>query len=231
MAMCWRSWPALREPTHLSAPSSWRTLMSITLTSETKSIMCHVASVLNDACSCNCLFGLLLSLFPFLLLSLYLAHLCSFPSLLLVLLLSLFCLDLSCPPTLWSIVTLCITLYSWRGCFPPPCILLFSCCTAWKIYLHGVWFTVGFLYNFQTEPAVYSADLKNETKYKMPDCDSWCFSVFPGAMCRGRIGGSWGLSWTGIIMRCLWRSQAAWSVCRWAAALSTATARSESTIQ
>lgn len=114
---------------------------------------------------------------------------------------------------------------------PPPCILLFSCCTAWKIYLHGVWFTVGFLYNFQTEPAVYSADLKNETKYKMPDCDSWCFSVFPGAMCRGRIGGSWGLSWTGIIMRCLWRSQAAWSVCRWAAALSTATARSESTIQ
>lgn len=45
--------------------------MSITLTSETKSIMCHVASVLNDACSCNCLFGLLLSLFPFLLFSLY----------------------------------------------------------------------------------------------------------------------------------------------------------------
>ena len=34
--------------------------------------------------------------------------LCSFASLLL----SVFCLDLSCPPTLWYIVTLCITLYS-----------------------------------------------------------------------------------------------------------------------
>lgn len=155
MAMCWRSWPAPREPTRPLAPNSWRTLTSTTPTSQTISIQSPFLSFMS---------------FSFLSLSstLYLSHTfflffsfyrlsCFF------FLLSVFCLDLSCPPILQSIVTLCITLYSSRGFF---FFLLFSDCTAWNVYLHWVRFTAGSLYNFQTVAVVCSADLKMKQKSK-----------------------------------------------------------------
>lgn len=57
------------------------------------------------------------------------------------------------------------------------------------------------------------------------------FLLFLDATCRGRTGGCWASSWIGITTRCSWRSPAVWSACRWAAAPTTAPARSESPVE
>ena len=152
------------------------------------------------------------------------------------LVLPVLCLDLPCPPTLWSIVALCITLYSSRGCFFFfPCLPLFSDCTPCEADLHALRLTAGFLYNFHTVPVVCSADLKMKwNRKRLILTVGFCFffpSVFLDATCRGRTGGCSASSWIGITTRCSWRSPAVWSACRWAAAPTTAPARSESPIE
>ena len=116
-----------------------------------------------------------------------------------------------------------------------PCLPLFSDCTPCEADLHALRLTAGFLYNFHTVPVVCSADLKMKwNRKRLILTVGFCFffpSVFLDATCRGRTGGCSASSWIGITTRCSWRSPAVWSACRWAAAPTTAPARSESPIE
>lgn len=143
------------------------------------------------------------------------------------LLLCVFSPDWPCSPTLWSVLTLCITLCSWRGC----AFFVFCFLTAQLVKSistecesHTFWL---FSDSVLTVSVICRVDFKNKTKFKTSDLCvlSVCFL---DATCGGRTGGCWVSSWIGIIMHCSWRSPAAWSACRWAAVPTTAIARSES---
>lgn len=100
---------------------------------------------------------------------------------LLPLLLSVFCLHLPCPPTLWSIVTLCITPYSSRGCFFfcfPTAQLVESICVQFDSQ-------PAFCIIFRLCRSSAALILKMEPNRKMSDLDSWCLVSVPRCNVRG----------------------------------------------
>lgn len=228
--MCSKSWPAQREPTHPSAPSSWRTSTSTTLTSQTISPGLSFSSLSLIVCPLFFLFCIYILNFLNLCLCPLLSIFSSFP------------LFFSFSPPLcalpWSVLpthslVYCNTLHhpvQLEGMCFFFCLLLFSDCT--ESNSMGSQPASCIIFRLcQPSAALILFYFLNETKWKMSDHDSWCFSVFLDATCGGRTGGCWVLSWTGITMPCLWPSPAVWSVCRSAAAPTTAPAKSESPVE
>lgn len=130
------------------------------------------------------------------------SHLLYWNCLLCVLSYSLFFHDQSLPLTLWSVVTLCIILYSWR-----------------RFSFVSSFFTV---WN-----SLVTCFIIKKMCAKHHIVTVFLFFLFLGATYEARTGGFWVWSWTGIITLCLWHSPAAWSVSLSAAALTTQIARSE----